>query len=81
LDKEEVAAYVSNASTTSFTLKELEIDEYGAIKNWPRGFFGDEMEDVLAQSKAALKQKKAKKNAEPKPANDKTEGTDGETIA
>ena len=35
-------------------LERLEIDEYGNIQNWPEHFFGDEMGDILAWSKAAM---------------------------
>jgi hypothetical protein len=34
------------------------IDTYGNIVNWPENFFGDEMEDIAAQSKAALEKRK-----------------------
>ncbi len=40
--------------------KELELDEFGAIHNWPNNFFGNEMEEISATRKAAL-QKKLKK--------------------
>lgn len=35
-------------------LERLEIDDYGNVQNWPEHFFGDEMGDILAQSKAAM---------------------------
>ncbi len=33
----------------------LEIDTYGNICNYPEGFFGDEMGDIVAMNKAAIK--------------------------
>ncbi|MEA5619554.1 DUF3696 domain-containing protein [Cronbergia sp. UHCC 0137] len=33
----------------------LELDDYGNINNWPVGFFGDEMGELLAMTEAAMK--------------------------
>jgi predicted ATPase len=35
----------------------LELDAYGNINNWPVGFFGDEMGELLAMTEAAMKRK------------------------
>lgn len=35
-------------------LTALDLDSYGNINNWPKDFFGDEMGDLVAMSKAAL---------------------------
>ena len=32
--------------------RKIRVDEYGNIQNWPVGFFGDEMEDLVARSEA-----------------------------
>ena len=53
--KEEVSAYFANITRTPAILEPLDIDDYGNIKNWPQGFFGDEMGDIIEQSKAAIK--------------------------
>lgn len=53
--KEEVAVYFANVSKTPAQLEELRLDMFGHIENWPKDFFGDEMEDITEQSKAALK--------------------------
>ena len=39
------------------TLSALQIDLFGNIQNWPENFFGDEMGDVTAQAKAAMKKR------------------------
>lgn len=39
--------------------KELELDKFGAIHNWPENFFGNEMEEISATRKAALSKRKA----------------------
>lgn len=36
------------------TLLPLELDTYGNINNWPKGFFGDEMGELFAMSEAAF---------------------------
>jgi predicted ATPase len=39
------------------TIDRLIIDTYGHIHNWPKDFFGDEMGEIIAQSKAAIKKR------------------------
>jgi hypothetical protein len=36
-------------------LKPLDVDLYGNIANWPAGFFGNEMGDLVAMTEAAAK--------------------------
>lgn len=57
--QEQVAAYFADVSRTPAKLEELRLDMYGNIENWPKDFFGDEMEDITEQSRAALKKRKA----------------------
>jgi len=40
----------------SSRLEELPINRYGDIGNWPKGFFGDITDDLLAAAKAGLRQ-------------------------
>ncbi len=61
ISQQNVAAYFANASQTPIKLEALQIDELGNILNWPENFFGDEMDDIIAQSKMALKKRKALK--------------------
>lgn len=49
-----MSAYFANINKFPAELEPLQIDEYGNIQNWPEHFFGDEMGDILAQSKAAM---------------------------
>lgn len=56
--KEQVAAYFADVSRTPAKLEELRLDMFGNIENWPKDFFGDEMEDITEQSRAALKKRK-----------------------
>jgi len=57
VEKEQVAAYFADVSRTPAALEELRLDIFGNIANWPKDFFGDEMEDITEQSKAALKKR------------------------
>jgi predicted ATPase len=52
LAREETALYFINSQAGAARIEELDVDDYGNIKNWPEGFFGDEMEDVVARSEA-----------------------------
>ena len=36
------------------TLEELNVDQFGNISNWPKGFFGDQFGEIAAMSEAAL---------------------------
>lgn len=42
-------------------IERLDVDDYGNITNWPQNFFGDEMGDLAAKTKAEMKRKKASK--------------------
>ena len=57
--REQVAVYFADSSKTPASLDELRLDTFGNIANWPDRFFGDEMEDIAAQSRAAIKKRLA----------------------
>jgi len=61
IPQEKVAAYVADAARLPVgmpaRLRELEIDPFGNIRNWPEHFFGDEMGDITGQAEAALKRR------------------------
>jgi predicted ATPase len=64
--------------------EELEVDQYGYIQNWPRGFFGDEMGDLFAMTEAAMERQQVAAHhmenangsglSKPAPAHDQQEG-------
>ena len=60
LRPEEVAMYFCEPGPSGSTIRELDVDMFGNITNWPQAFFGDEMEDVVAMTNAAMK-RQAKK--------------------
>jgi predicted ATPase len=61
IPQKNVSAYFANVSETPAKLEQLQIDMYGNIQNWPENFFGDEMEDITEQSKAAMKKRMSPK--------------------
>jgi predicted ATPase len=53
---EDAALYFCNMSDDgASSLVPLELDPFGNISNWPDGFFGDEMGDLVAMTEAAMK--------------------------
>jgi predicted ATPase len=55
LTPEQAALYfcqMENDGASSLT--SLELDEFGNITNWPEDFFGNEMEDLVAMTEAAM---------------------------
>lgn len=66
IEQEKVTAYFADTSVSPAKLEPLKIDEFGNIRNWPDNFFGDEMEDIAGQSKAALDKKMKKEKSGPK---------------
>lgn len=61
LSQDKVSAYFANITKDPLVLDPLQIDEYGNIRNWPENFFGDEMGDITAQAKAAMKKRMQQK--------------------
>lgn len=54
LRPDEIAIYFVNNKRGTAQIEELELDEFGEISNWPKDFFGDEMEDISARALAAI---------------------------
>ncbi len=53
--QQKTAMYFVDVFKGRSRLQPLEVDPYGNILNWPEAFFGDEMEDLVARSKAQAK--------------------------
>ena len=54
LTPDEVAIYFCEPGRDGSTIRELQVDHFGNILNWPEHFFGDEMGDVAAMTDAAM---------------------------
>ena len=57
LSDKELAVYFANVDRNPARLEPLQLDLFGNILNWPENFFGDEMEDITAQTKASLQRR------------------------
>lgn len=60
LSKEQAALYFCDAKNGASQLTPLRLNLFGDIENWPPDFFGNEMEDIAAMSKASMKQRGVK---------------------
>lgn len=60
---EDVAVYFCRRSDSASELEPLRINEYGEIENWPEHFFGDEMSDIAARTRAAMERRRQAKQA------------------
>ncbi|MDP3008732.1 MAG: DUF3696 domain-containing protein [Methylococcales bacterium] len=54
---DDLKLYFCDSQQGESKLMDLEMDEFGDIKNYPDNFFGDEMAEMAATHKAALKRK------------------------
>lgn len=52
-----VKLYFVSQESGEARLTDIGLNEYGEIENWPEHFFGDEMEEIAATRKAAIKRK------------------------
>lgn len=57
LNPAEVAMYFCETGEQGSKLRTLEVDVLGSIHNWPRDFFGDQMEDVARQAEVSLRKR------------------------
>ena len=58
LRPEEIALYFCEVVDGAARIRELDLDLFGSIHNWPRDFFGDPMEDIAAQTEARLERER-----------------------
>ena len=57
LSREDAALYFVSSTDGESTIEELQLDEFGNIQNWPKGFFGDELGELLEMTRAAAKRR------------------------
>ncbi|MHB1222856.1 MAG: DUF3696 domain-containing protein [Gemmatimonadaceae bacterium] len=60
LRPEDAALYFVNTDQAGARLEELDVDMFGNILNWPDGFFGDEMADLVARAEAQARRTKGR---------------------
>ncbi|MBC7447672.1 MAG: DUF3696 domain-containing protein [Hymenobacteraceae bacterium] len=54
---DDLKLYFAQANDGECSLTELDLDEYGNIRNWPKNFFGDSIGDLVKMTQVALKRK------------------------
>lgn len=57
IDPERVKLYFTSIQQGRSELTTLDLDEYGNIRNWPEGFFGDTLGEAAAMMKAEMQRK------------------------
>lgn len=55
---EDVAVYFCRNTRAGTELEPLQLNVLGEIENWPENFFGNEMEDIAARTRAAMHRKR-----------------------
>ena len=61
ISADDTAFYFCEMNEGVSEIEKLDVDDYGNITNWPQNFFGDEMGDLAAKTKAEMKRRKAGK--------------------
>lgn len=61
ISADDTAFYFCEMNEGTSEIERLNVDDYGNITNWPQHFFGDEMGDLAAKTKAEMKRRKASK--------------------
>ena len=56
-DSTEAQLYFTSIEEGRSKLTSLQLDEYGNISNWPKGFFGDSFAEAAAKTKAEMRRK------------------------
>jgi predicted ATPase len=59
ISEDKVALYFCTPGSEGSIVTELEVDRYGDILNWPRDFFGNEIQDVAIQAELRLERELA----------------------
>ena len=58
ISADDTAFYFCQINDGTSEIERLKVDEYGNIRNWPQNFFGDDMGDLVAKTKAEMQRRK-----------------------
>ena len=58
ISADDTAFYFCQINDSTSEIERLKVDEYGNIRNWPQNFFGDDMGDLVAKTKAEMQRRK-----------------------
>lgn len=59
ISEKDTAIYFAGKGENGAELQELTLDTFGEINNWPENFFGDEMAEISARTRAAMEKKRS----------------------
>ena len=54
----DTALYFCQINDGTSKIEQLDLDEYGNIRNWPQNFFGDDLGDLVEKTKAEMQRRK-----------------------
>ena len=58
ISETDTALYFCQINDGTSEIEQLDVDEYGNIRNWPQNFFGDDVGDLVEKTKAEMKRRK-----------------------
>ena len=58
MSAEDTALYFCQINDGTSEIEQLDLDEYGNIRNWPQNFFGDDLGDLVEKTKAEMQRRK-----------------------
>ena len=58
ISADDTALYFCQINDGTSEIEQLDVDEYGNIRNWPQNFFGDDMGDLVEKTKAEMNRRK-----------------------
>ncbi len=58
MSAEDTALYFCQINDGTSEIEQLDVDEYGNIRNWPQNFFGDDLGDLVEKTKAEMQRRK-----------------------
>ena len=58
MSADDTALYFCQINDGTSEIEQLDLDEYGNIRNWPQNFFGDDLGDLVEKTKAEMQRRK-----------------------
>ena len=58
MSTDDTALYFCQINDGTSEIEQLDLDEYGNIRNWPQNFFGDDIGDLVEKTKAEMQRRK-----------------------
>ena len=58
ISADDTALYFCQINDGTSEIEQLDLDEYGNIRNWPQNFFGDDLGDLVEKTKAEMQRRK-----------------------